>query len=89
MVSRRKFLRQASAVGAAFGAQSLFGTPLFAQTKGATDPVRIYIDSRRMIAPLDRNLFGSFPLISEEPIQNPAKTMPPQRNQSVENFGTA
>jgi alpha-N-arabinofuranosidase len=60
MVSRRKFLRQASAVGAAFGAQSLFGTPLFGQTKGATDPVRIYIDSRRMIAPLDRNLFGSF-----------------------------
>ena len=60
MVSRRKFLRDASAVGAAIGAQSLLGTPLFGQAKNAIDPVRIYIDSRRIVAPLDRNLFGSF-----------------------------
>ena len=60
MVSRRKFLRDASAVGAAIGAQSLLGTPLFGQARNATDPVRIYIDSRRIVAPLDRNLFGSF-----------------------------
>ena len=26
----------------------------------ASDPVRIYIDSRRVVAPLDRNVFGSF-----------------------------
>jgi alpha-N-arabinofuranosidase len=35
----------------------------FAQTASASDsaaPARVYIDSRRTIAPLDRNLFGSF-----------------------------
>ena len=35
----------------------------FAQTKSPSDsaaPARVYIDSRRTIAPLDRNLFGSF-----------------------------
>jgi alpha-N-arabinofuranosidase len=59
--SRRTFLRQASAVGAACGAHMMLGRSLFAQARpNATDPVRIYIDSRRMVAPLDRNLFGSF-----------------------------
>jgi alpha-N-arabinofuranosidase len=59
--SRRKFLRQVSAVGAACGANMMLGRSLFGQAgPNATDPVRIYIDSRRVVAPLDRNLFGSF-----------------------------
>ena len=59
--SRRKFLRQASAVGAACSAHALLGQSLFGQGKmNASDPVRIYIDSRRVVAPLDRNMFGSF-----------------------------
>ncbi|HEX4488805.1 MAG TPA: alpha-N-arabinofuranosidase [Terriglobales bacterium] len=59
--SRRKFLRQATTIGAACGASALFGRPLFGQAKmNASDPVRIYIDSRRVVAPLDRNVFGSF-----------------------------
>jgi alpha-N-arabinofuranosidase len=56
--SRRKFLRQASVMGAACGANMLFGRSLFGQA--ASDPVRIYVDSRRVISPLDRKLFGSF-----------------------------
>jgi len=59
--SRRKFLKQASAVGAACSANMMMGRSLFAQSRmNASDPVRIYIDSRRVVAPLDRNLFGSF-----------------------------
>jgi alpha-L-arabinofuranosidase len=57
--SRRRFLQQASAVGAACSAELLAGRSLFAQAK-ATGPVRVYVDSRRTISPIDRNLFGSF-----------------------------
>ena len=59
--SRRKFLRQASVAGAACAAGTLFPNFLFGQaSSNATDPVRIYIDSRRVVGPLDRNMFGSF-----------------------------
>lgn len=59
--SRRKFLRQASALGAAYSASAMLGRSVFAQGQtNSSDPVRIYIDSRRVVAPLDRNLFGSF-----------------------------
>lgn len=60
--NRRRFLRQASVAGAAWSTSRMFGGLLFSQTKplNAADPVRIYIDSRRTISPLDRNLFGSF-----------------------------
>src|SRR5580698_770359 len=60
---RRRFLRQASTAGVALAANRLLGgASLFAQAKpmGANDAVRIYVDSRRTISPLDRNLFGSF-----------------------------
>src|SRR6202142_510799 len=60
---RRRFLRQASTAGVAWSASRVFGGgSLFAQTKpmNAAQAVRIYVDSRRTIAPLDRNLFGSF-----------------------------
>ena len=42
-------------------ANTLFGRLLSAQAPSSTDQTaRIFIDSRRSIAPLDRNLFGSF-----------------------------
>ena len=58
---RRDFLRQISTAGLALSAKGLFGPLLNAQTvAGDGDMSRIYVDSRRLIAPLDRNLFGSF-----------------------------
>jgi alpha-L-arabinofuranosidase len=58
---RRDFLRQVSTAGIALYAKGLFGPLLNAQTvAGGGDVSRIYVDSRRTIAPLDRNLFGSF-----------------------------
>lgn len=67
--SRRRFLKQTSIAGLASSAASaLGGTPFFAsrvfgQGKPAAEPVsaaRVYIDTRRTIAPIDHNLFGSF-----------------------------
>src|SRR5579872_5821590 len=63
--SRRTFLKQASSAAAGASAallsssKSSFG---FASAKSIADsaPARVYIDTRRTIAPLDRNLFGSF-----------------------------
>jgi alpha-N-arabinofuranosidase len=59
---RRCFLRQAATAGLACSANLAWGRFLPAQTRSsnAGDPSRIFIDSRRTIAPLDRNLFGSF-----------------------------
>src|SRR6202011_4917267 len=59
---RRSFLRQAGAAGLACSANLLFGRFLSAQTpsSNSSELSRIFIDSRRTIAPLDRNLFGSF-----------------------------
>jgi alpha-L-arabinofuranosidase len=61
--SRRNFLHQASAAGVACSADLLFGRSVMAQAKPATGSggvAHVYIDSRRTIAPIDRNLFGSF-----------------------------
>jgi alpha-N-arabinofuranosidase len=61
--SRRSFLQQASAAGMACSADLLFGRSLTAQAKPAASSIsaaRVYVDSRRTIAPIDRNLFGSF-----------------------------
>jgi alpha-L-arabinofuranosidase len=64
--SRRRFLKQASGAAIAGSAGMAFGVePVarLAQTKPLPDsaaPARVYIDCRRTIAPLDRNLFGSF-----------------------------
>jgi len=48
--------------GSVFGESALNGSRLAAQTSAPNtgDVVRVYVDSRRVIAPLDRNLFGSF-----------------------------
>ena len=60
---RRRFLYQAANAGVAWGVSSLFGGA-FPRTQtsppSTDDVVRVYLDSRRVIAPLDRNLFGSF-----------------------------
>jgi len=64
--SRRSFLKHVSSAAIAGSAGIVMGTrPLaaLAQTKSAAEssaPARVFIDSRRTVAPLDRNLFGSF-----------------------------
>ncbi len=65
--SRRCFLRQASGAGMAWSAAAVFGGVMaggkFAKAKAGSasdSAARVYLDSRRTIAPLDRNLFGSF-----------------------------
>src|SRR5438105_14541291 len=59
---RRHFLSQVANFSMAWGASLVGGRFLSAQTNPSTaDAVaRIYVDSRRAISPLDRNLFGSF-----------------------------
>jgi alpha-L-arabinofuranosidase len=68
--SRRRFLKQASNAGVACSATALFGglAPGLVAGKpgqasraaGTATAARVYVDTRRTIAPLDRNLFGSF-----------------------------
>jgi alpha-N-arabinofuranosidase len=66
--SRRRFLKQASNAGLACSATALVGGRSFisrglrqaASSGSASTPARVFVDSRRTIAPLDRNLFGSF-----------------------------
>jgi alpha-N-arabinofuranosidase len=60
--NRRRFLRQVSTAGVACSANAAFGNLLFAQTpsSGSSDVAKIYVDTRRTVAPIDRNLFGSF-----------------------------
>ena len=61
MPSRRQFLQQASTAAVALSSSTLFGRLVSAQTSSTADQtVRILIDGRRSISPLDRNLFGSF-----------------------------
>jgi alpha-L-arabinofuranosidase len=61
MSSRRRFLQTASTAGLAWSASSMFGRLLSAQTSStAGQSARIFVDTRRTIAPIDRNLFGSF-----------------------------
>ena len=61
MPSRRQFLQQASTAAVALSSTTLFGRLASAQTSSTADQtVRILVDGRRSISPLDRNLFGSF-----------------------------
>jgi hypothetical protein len=61
-VSRRHFLQDASKAGMALGANFALGRNLLGQaaTANAGQPIRIYADSRRTIAPVHREVFGSF-----------------------------
>src|SRR5580693_361511 len=66
--SKRRFLKQASNAGLACSATALVGGRSFisrglrqaASSGSASTPARVFVDTRRTIAPLDRNLFGSF-----------------------------
>src|SRR5437764_3520744 len=61
MPSRRQFLQQASTAALVCGSSTLFGRLVSAQATSTADQTsRIFIDGRRSISPLDRNLFGSF-----------------------------
>src|SRR6058998_2104467 len=55
--NRRGFLRNSLTATLAGSAHLTFGRFLAAQTSSAS---RIFVDPRRTIAPLDRNVFGSF-----------------------------
>jgi alpha-L-arabinofuranosidase len=59
---RRRFLGQAAAAGIACSTDLAFGrfVPAQTQTSNPSEAVHVYLDSRRTVAPLDRNLFGSF-----------------------------
>jgi alpha-N-arabinofuranosidase len=60
--TRRRFLREIAATGVAVSANQLFGGFARAQTAPAQvgGPLRVYVDTRRTRATLDRNVFGSF-----------------------------
>jgi len=62
--SRRSFLRQASTASLAWSATAVFGGTMvgkcFAQSKSTDSIARVFIDSRRTISPIDRNVWGSF-----------------------------
>jgi len=64
--SRRQFLKRASNAGIACSASALLGRNLFAadgasqSASSSGGPARVYVDSRRTISPIDRNLWGSF-----------------------------
>ncbi len=60
--SRRRFLREIARAGVAVSANQVFGGLVRAQTTTAqvSGPVRLYVDTRRTRATLDRNVFGSF-----------------------------
>jgi len=61
MSSRRQFLQHASTAALAASSSTFFGRLLSAQTASTSDQTaRLYIDTRRSISALDRNLFGSF-----------------------------
>ena len=61
-VSRRKFLEKTSQAGIAMGANLAFGSGVLGQTPAANaeQPIRVYADARRTIAPVQREVFGSF-----------------------------
>ena len=58
LIPRRRFLEDSWKVAAGTSAGLLSGRTLFARSSG--DSTRVYLDSRRTSAPIDRNLFGSF-----------------------------
>lgn len=59
-MERRRFLQKSFAAGATCSAGLLLGRILPAQVLSANSTARVYIDTRRTIASIDQNLFGSF-----------------------------
>ena len=68
--SRRRFLKQASSAGMACSATAFLGSSALGlvvkkpaeavSSAGIATAARVYVDTRRAIAPIDRNIFGSF-----------------------------
>ena len=58
-IPRRRFLQNTVTAAAGCSATLLMRNSLFAQASPDA-PTRVYLDSRRAMPPLDRNLFGSF-----------------------------
>ena len=61
-VSRRSFLQDATKAGIAAGANLTLGRHLLGKSSAfdSSKPVRVYVDFRRTIAPIQGELFGSF-----------------------------
>src|SRR5271170_6472942 len=61
-VSRRKFLEKTSQAGIALGANLAWGRGMLGRAAAATSDqtTRVYADARRTIAPVQREVFGSF-----------------------------
>src|SRR2546428_12979108 len=61
-MKRRCFLQQTMMAGVGVGcaANLMLGRIASGQTAVTTGATRVYLDSRRTLAPLDRHLFGSF-----------------------------
>ena len=57
-LTRRSFLKRAGKAGVGLAAVEAGLTPVWAQT--SSPGTRVVIDSARQIAPIDRNIFGSF-----------------------------
>ena len=58
-IPRRRFLQNTMTATAGCSATFMLGKSLFAQAP-ANVATRVYLDSRRTMPPLDRNIFGSF-----------------------------
>jgi alpha-N-arabinofuranosidase len=58
-IPRRRFLQNSLSVAVGSSATMAFGKSLFAQA-APNAATRVYLDSRRALSPLDRNIFGSF-----------------------------
>src|SRR5215470_8339101 len=58
-IPRRRFLHSSISAAAGCSAVLQFGSTLLAQAPDNAT-ARVYLDTRRTLAPLDRNLFGSF-----------------------------
>jgi alpha-N-arabinofuranosidase len=58
-IPRRRFLQNTLTATAGASATLMLGKSLFAQA-ASNATTRVYLDSRRTLTPLDRNIFGSF-----------------------------
>jgi alpha-N-arabinofuranosidase len=58
--SRREFVKQAALAGAGITAGLALGTKAWAQGTNTSAATRVYLDTRRTIGAIDRNIFGSF-----------------------------
>src|SRR5437764_4856547 len=58
-ITRRRFMQQATTASTGCFGNLILGQSLLAQAP-ASSATRVYVDARRALTPLDRNLFGSF-----------------------------